>query len=125
MSNLYELNERMDVLFERADRFMFQINQLKEAMGLNGQINISRVNAEYSNSYDTNYTNTSVNVVNDAMFDDLLDSTLPDQVDYRAEPSQIKDAFSGVQNASQDVNDVINSMDLDSILDDMGIDLSI
>lgn len=124
MSNLYELNERMDVLFERADRFMFQINQLKEAMGLNGQANTAHVNAEYSNSYDTNYTNTSVNVVDDAMFDDLLDSTIPDQVDHRAEPSQIKDAFSGVQNASQDVNDVINSMDLDSILDDMGIDLS-
>lgn len=124
MSNLYELNERMDVLFERADRFMFQINQLKEAMGLNGQDNTAHVNAEYSNSYDTNYTNTSVNVVDDAMFDDLLDSTIPDQVDHRAEPSQIKDAFSGVQNASQDVNDVINSMDLDSILDDMGIDLS-
>lgn len=123
MSNLYELNERMDVLFERADRFMFQINQLKEAMGLNGQDN-AHMNAEYSNSYDTNYTNTSVNVVDDAMFDDLLDSTIPDQVDHRAEPSQIKDAFSGVQNASQDVNDVINSMDLDSILDDMGIDLS-
>lgn len=123
MSNLYELNERMDVLFERADRFMFQINQLKEAMGLNGQDN-AHMNAEYSNSYDTNYTNTLVNVVDDAMFDDLLDSTIPDQVDHRAEPSQIKDAFSGVQNASQDVNDVINSMDLDSILDDMGIDLS-
>ena len=123
MSNVYELNERMDVLFERADRFMFQINQLKEAMGLNGQDN-AHMNAEYSNSYDTNYTNTSVNVVDDAMFDDLLDSTIPDQVDHRAEPSQIKDAFSGVQNASQDVNDVINSMDLDSILDDMGIDLS-
>lgn len=124
MSNLYELNERMDVLFERADRFMFQINQLKEAMGLTGQDNAAHVNAEYSNSYDTNYTNTSVNVVDDAMFDDLLESTIPDQVDHRAEPSQIKDAFSGVQNASQDVNDVINSMDLDSILDDMGIDLS-
>lgn len=124
MSNLYELNERMDVLFERADRFMFQINQLKEAMGLTGQDNAAHVNAEYSNSYNTNYTNTSVNVVDDAMFDDLLDSTIPDQVDHRAEPSQIKDAFSGVQNASQDVNDVINSMDLDSILDDMGIDLS-
>ena len=113
MSNLYELNERMDVLFERADRFMFQINQLKEAMGLTGQDNAAHVNAEYSNSYDTNYTNTSVNVVDDAMFDDLLESTIPDQVDHRAEPSQIKDAFSGVQNASQDVNDVINSMDLD------------
>lgn len=124
MSNLYELNERMDVLFERADRFMFQINQLKEAMGLTGQDNAAHVNAEYSNSYDTNYTNTSVNGVDDAMFDDLLESTIPDQVDHRAEPSQIKDAFSGVQNASQDVNDVINSMDLDSILDDMGIDLS-
>lgn len=124
MSNLYELNERMDVLFERADRFMFQINQLKEAMGLTGQDNTAQANVEYSNSYDTNYTNTSVNVVDDTMFDDLLDSTIPDQVDHRAEPSQIKDAFSGVQNASQDVNDVINSMDLDSILDDMGIDLS-
>lgn len=124
MSNLYELNERMDVLFERADRFMFQINQLKEAMGLNGQTNTAQANVEYNNSYDTNYTNTSVNVVDDTMFDDLLDSTIPDQVEHRAEPAQIKDAFSGVQNASQDVNDVINSMDLDSILDDMGIDLS-
>ena len=124
MSNLYELNERMDVLFERADRFMFQINQLKEAMGLTGQTNVAHENVNYGNSHDTSHANTSVNVVDDAMFDDLLDSTIPDQVDHRAEPSQIKDAFSGVQNASQDVNDVINSMDLDSILDDMGIDLS-
>ena len=104
-----DMGQRLTALNERASRFIEQLNSLKESMGLS--VNIGKNTTIVADK-------PSATIANDVALDSILDElpTIKEPVSHMAQQTK---------ETSSDVANVVDSIDIDDIVNSMGIDLSL
>lgn len=112
-----DMGQRLTALNERASRFIEQLNSLKESMGLS--VNIGKNTTIVADK-------PSASLSNDVALDSILDE-LPTIEEPKMQKSVESVAHMAPQTKelSSDVANVVNSIDIDDIVNSMGIDLSL
>ena len=106
-----DMGQRLTALNERASRFIEQLNSLKESMGLSVNVNIGKNTTIVADK-------PSATIANDVALDSILDElpTIKEPVSHMAQQTK---------ETSSDVANVVDSIDIDDIVNSMGIDLSL
>lgn len=114
-----DMGQRLTALNERASRFIEQLNSLKESMGLSVNVNIGKNTTIVADK-------PSASLSNDVALDSILD-----ELPTIEEPKMLQSVESvnhmapQIKESSSDVANVVNSIDIDDIVNSMGIDLSL
>lgn len=114
-----DMGQRLTALNERASRFIEQLNSLKESMGLSVNVNFDKNTTIVSDKL-------SASVANDVALDSILDE-LPTVETPKTQPVESVSIVTPkpMESTSDNVANVVNSIDIDDIVNSMGIDLSL